>query len=326
MTSSQLVASVESNKQVIVDGYTFEEFIKQIFEPKNKEKFRELAENLAYGGINRYGALYDNEIDTLLEEYSAEETWEELVSAQNRKSRILNEAIAQTRLSPLKQVKSLGIFPSNVSCIGELQLIFKITDQTPKCVKAQSTQKLVDRGWAVFSLSKLSINPISDPHYSCEVNSDCIGHYSSCRIPLCWNKDNLPEPIIPEPNMGMCFAPKKIPECICEKNRCQPVISERHVGNAHFQTCKSGMNCFADEICLDFNTMGIPDDAIKRFDADTKQCHLQCENDDQCPVGSCVGTKLVSSEVWDTVRGDRIPWDRHPFIVDAPAVKYCLVP
>lgn len=48
---------------------------------------------------------------------------------------------------PLKQVSS-GILTENVTCKEELQIIFKVTDNSPACVKPESIPKLIERGWA----------------------------------------------------------------------------------------------------------------------------------------------------------------------------------
>lgn len=50
--------------------------------------------------------------------------------------------------TPLKQVKS-GISPHNVKCNADMQLVFKTEDKSPACVKPQTVEKLVARGWAV---------------------------------------------------------------------------------------------------------------------------------------------------------------------------------
>ena len=52
-------------------------------------------------------------------------------------------------LPPLKQI-SAGIIPENVTCKDNYELIFKITDNSPACVKPSTTQKLLVRGWTVL--------------------------------------------------------------------------------------------------------------------------------------------------------------------------------
>jgi len=59
-----------------------------------------------------------------------------------------NVAFAQTTtLSPLKQFKS-GISAANVKCSTDYVLIIKSEDGSPACVKQQTVQILVLRGWA----------------------------------------------------------------------------------------------------------------------------------------------------------------------------------
>ena len=50
-------------------------------------------------------------------------------------------------LPPLKQT-SLGISPENVICKDNYEIIFKITDNFPACVKPSTVEKLIQRGWA----------------------------------------------------------------------------------------------------------------------------------------------------------------------------------
>ncbi|MGH9909830.1 MAG: hypothetical protein ACRD32_04250 [Nitrososphaerales archaeon] len=49
--------------------------------------------------------------------------------------------------SPKSQITN-GILPQDVTCKEGLQLIFKSRDKSPACVKPQTAQKLVERGWA----------------------------------------------------------------------------------------------------------------------------------------------------------------------------------
>jgi len=50
-------------------------------------------------------------------------------------------------LPPLKQLKS-GISTGQFSCLQGLTLVIKSEDNSPACVKPQTAQKLVERGWA----------------------------------------------------------------------------------------------------------------------------------------------------------------------------------
>jgi len=49
---------------------------------------------------------------------------------------------------PLKQIAS-GIEPENVTCTEGLELVFKSTNNSPACVKPQTVEKLIERGWAL---------------------------------------------------------------------------------------------------------------------------------------------------------------------------------
>lgn len=50
-------------------------------------------------------------------------------------------------LPPLKQMKN-GVDPTDVICKENLGLVFKSTDLSTSCVKPESVQKLIERGWA----------------------------------------------------------------------------------------------------------------------------------------------------------------------------------
>ena len=50
--------------------------------------------------------------------------------------------------SPLKQIKD-GLMPEEVVCSDNLNLAIKKTNSNPACVKPDTLQKLVERGWAI---------------------------------------------------------------------------------------------------------------------------------------------------------------------------------
>ncbi len=55
-------------------------------------------------------------------------------------------------ISPRQQVKN-GIDPAYVTCRESLELIFKAIDNSPACVKPESAEKLIERGWALETSS-----------------------------------------------------------------------------------------------------------------------------------------------------------------------------
>ncbi|MHB8602603.1 MAG: hypothetical protein ACYC6W_10270 [Nitrosotalea sp.] len=69
-----------------------------------------------------------------------------------------NHPIINKILSPLKQFKS-GIAANDVKCEQDLQLVIKAEDNSPACVKSQTAQKLVERGWGWTMKSINSIKP-----------------------------------------------------------------------------------------------------------------------------------------------------------------------
>lgn len=67
--------------------------------------------------------------------------------------------------SPLKQIES-GNHPKYIKCNIGYKLIHKITNDAPVCIKHDSVQRLIDRGWASYSPSveKISNTKISDKY------------------------------------------------------------------------------------------------------------------------------------------------------------------
>ncbi len=62
--------------------------------------------------------------------------------------------------SPLKQFKS-GILANDVKCIDGYTLIIKTEDGSPACVKPETAQKLVARGWGVITGSTVQLGVIN---------------------------------------------------------------------------------------------------------------------------------------------------------------------
>jgi hypothetical protein len=58
--------------------------------------------------------------------------------------------IMQSDSSPLKQFK-VGIPLPNIFCKSGLVLVFKISDSSPACMKSETAQKLMERGWGVLN-------------------------------------------------------------------------------------------------------------------------------------------------------------------------------
>lgn len=59
---------------------------------------------------------------------------------------VKSDVISPDHMSPLKQFKS-GIAANDVKCVQGFQLVIKSEDNSPACVKLQTAQKLVERGW-----------------------------------------------------------------------------------------------------------------------------------------------------------------------------------
>jgi len=70
--------------------------------------------------------------------------------------------IAASEWSPLKQFKNYIPLP-NIFCKSGLVLVFKISDGSPACMKSETAQKLVERGWGVLNEQTVwfEYNPIA---------------------------------------------------------------------------------------------------------------------------------------------------------------------
>jgi hypothetical protein len=84
--------------------------------------------------------------------------------------------IAQVAIfqSPKKQVEQ-GLSADLVRCNGGLILIKKISDSSPACVKPQTAQKLVERGWGIMVTSQIpNPTPTNCPTGQTMVNGQCV--------------------------------------------------------------------------------------------------------------------------------------------------------
>ena len=60
--------------------------------------------------------------------------------------------------SPREQI-DMGISPANVVCKSDLTLIIRANSETPACVKSSSSEKLLQKGWAIKLSTLLEKNP-----------------------------------------------------------------------------------------------------------------------------------------------------------------------
>ena len=54
-----------------------------------------------------------------------------------------------TETLPLKQQIASGVLPEEIKCKEGFDLVFKITNNMPACVKPLTVEKLIERGWAM---------------------------------------------------------------------------------------------------------------------------------------------------------------------------------
>ena len=59
-----------------------------------------------------------------------------------------SNAVVIHSITPWQQLRA-GTAPKDVSCRQGLWLIFKKSDGSPACVKPDTAQKLIERGWAI---------------------------------------------------------------------------------------------------------------------------------------------------------------------------------
>ena len=52
---------------------------------------------------------------------------------------------------PLKQIQD-GVEPADVTCTEGLELVLKLSNGNPACIKSASAEKLIERGWAIHVL------------------------------------------------------------------------------------------------------------------------------------------------------------------------------
>ncbi len=101
------------------------------------------------------------------------------------------DVATSNHMSPLQQFKS-GIATKNVVCVNGLTLIIKAEDGSPACVKPDTAQKLIERGWAKNSNTSLT----SDTRFSHPPNGFGCGYWTKGTG---WVKTTCVSPNIPHP-------------------------------------------------------------------------------------------------------------------------------
>ena len=76
--------------------------------------------------------------------------------------------------TPLKQLQ-LGTEPKDVLCHDGFLLVMKTEDGSPACVKPQTAQKLLERGWGVISVPATPAKPMPSPDSSNNKNETNTG-------------------------------------------------------------------------------------------------------------------------------------------------------
>jgi len=90
--------------------------------------------------------LIKNNTETFVFEFLSKQIIEE----NNLKSKIDDENIINPKMTPLKQIAN-GVSPQEVICSEGFELIFKVTNGFPACIKPSNAMKLVERGWGTIT-------------------------------------------------------------------------------------------------------------------------------------------------------------------------------
>jgi len=99
----------------------------------------EISSGIILSSIGAYHPSVDNTIILQKEDFSNGMTSETYRQIQSMSSHLK---------SPKHQIIE-GIHPAAVICQEELELVFKQSDNSPACVKPETAEKLVQRGWAI---------------------------------------------------------------------------------------------------------------------------------------------------------------------------------
>lgn len=85
-----------------------------------------------------------------------------------------HSALQMSQISPLKQIAD-GVLPENVVCAYGLVLVEKTPEHSVACVRPQTAEKLVERGWKItVTSSNSSLTPTSCLTDQMMVNGQCV--------------------------------------------------------------------------------------------------------------------------------------------------------
>ena len=102
-------------------------------------------ENILYLDVSQHGVITSMDQSGGDEAYSMPIEFLPRMTNENNFSVVYDDNLPP--ISPLKQIK-LGISHSKITCNEGLELIFKPND-SPACVKPETAEKLIERGWAL---------------------------------------------------------------------------------------------------------------------------------------------------------------------------------
>ncbi len=103
------------------------------------------------GGGGGSGSTLDSRVcgDKLCSEIpGGREAWERKTNTNEVESELSDtEQVSSLSNSPKHQIAN-GVLPQDVICKEHLELIFKSSNNSPACVKPETKEKLIERGWA----------------------------------------------------------------------------------------------------------------------------------------------------------------------------------
>ena len=137
----------EDHKELMItvsietEGYLESNFIEKCLEDY-------LSELISENNIQKVDASNSQlSAPIIFSSYSAETQY---ISPEESEYGLVNSGLPELVIEKLslKQQLSGDVLPENISCRNGLELIFKLSNDSPICVKLETSEKLIQRGWA----------------------------------------------------------------------------------------------------------------------------------------------------------------------------------
>ena len=156
-TNMVYITNTESNSVTVLDGLT-NNVVTSIEVGETPWRIAvDSQANVIYATNNKSGdvSVIDGETNTVLKKMSVDSPFDITVDPSINKVYVTTLLTMvpldgyQNEIASPKQQIFQGVLSEDVICKSGLELIFKITDKSPVCVKEQSAEKLIQRGWGV---------------------------------------------------------------------------------------------------------------------------------------------------------------------------------